>query len=133
MGRAKLRTKPATTELLLQVSKGLKNVFNGELDYTKAALRFSHSFQLKRFGKTSFRLEAGQVWGDVPYSYLFNTRATKAGKVSVYVPDHFQTVGLYEFVSSSNVNLFVEHNFFQAGNICDTKHQLWKPSQYLIT
>jgi Family of unknown function (DUF5686)/CarboxypepD_reg-like domain len=111
MGRAKLRTKPATTELLFQISKGLKNVLNGDLDYTKIAVRFSHSFQLKRFGKTSFRLEAGQVWGDVPYSYLFNARATKSGKLSVYVPDHFQTAGLYEFAANSTVNLFVEHNF----------------------
>ena len=119
MGRAKLRSKPATTELLLQVSKGLKNVFNGDLDYTKVALRFNHSFQFKKLGKTSFRLEAGQVWGDVPYSYLFNARATKAGKLSLYVPDHFQTVGLYEFVASSTANLFMEHNF---GNL------LFKPN-----
>jgi hypothetical protein len=111
MGRAKLRTKPASTELLFQISKGLKNVLNGDLDYTKIAVRFSHSFQFKRFGKTSFRLEAGQVWGDVPYSYLFNARATRSGKVSVYVPDHFQTAGLYEFAANSTVNLFVEHNF----------------------
>ena len=123
MGRAKLRTKPATTELLIQFSKSLKNIFNGDLDYTKAAIRFTHSFQLKRLGKTSFRIEAGQVWGDVPYSYLFNTRATKSGKVSAYVPDHFQTVGLYEFVSSSNANIFVEHNF---GNL------LFKPKNISI-
>jgi hypothetical protein len=111
MGRAKLRTKPATTELLLQLSRGLKNVLNGDLDYTKLAIRFNHSFQFKRLGKTSFRFEAGQVWGDVPYAYLFNARATKTGKISLYIPDHFQTVGLYEFAASSTANIFVEHNF----------------------
>lgn len=130
MGRVKLRTKQATTELLLQVSKGLKNVLNGNLDYTRVAIRFNHSFQLKKLGRTSFRLEADQVWGDVPYSYLFNGRATKSGKVSVYVPDHFQTVGLYEFVSSSNVNLFVEHNF---GNLLfKPKNISFRPDIYLI-
>lgn len=111
MGRAKLRTKAATTELLLQVSKGLKDILNGDLDYTRAAIRFTHVFELKRLGKTAVRLEAGQVWGDVPYAYLFNERATRAGKVSVYVPGHFQTVCLYEFAASSMANLFVEHNF----------------------
>ena len=130
MGRAKLRTKGATTELLLQVSKGLKNVLNGDLDYTRIALRFSHSFQLKRLGTTSFRLEAGQVWGDVPYSYLFNTRATKSGKVSAYIPDHFQTVGLYEFVAGSTANLFVEHNF---GNLLfKPKNISFRPEVYLV-
>jgi hypothetical protein len=130
MGRSKLRTKPATTELLVQISKGLKNVFNGDLDYTKLALRFNHIFQFKRLGKTSFRVEAGQVWGDVPYSYLFNARATRAGKVSVYVPDHFQTAGLYEFVSGSNVNLFVEHNF---GNLLFKPENLsFRPEIFII-
>jgi hypothetical protein len=123
MGRAKLRTRPATTELLFQISKGLKNVLNGDLDYTKIAIRFNHSFQFKKLGKTSFRLEAGQIWGDVPYSYLFNGRATKSGKLSVYVPDHFQTVGLYEFVSGSSASLFIEHNF---GNL------LFKPKNISI-
>ncbi|MBK7308802.1 MAG: carboxypeptidase-like regulatory domain-containing protein [Chitinophagaceae bacterium] len=130
MGRAKLRTKPATTELLFQISKGLKNVFNGDLDYTRIAIRFNHSFQFKKLGKTSFRLEAGQVWGDVPYSYLFNARATKAGRLSVYVPDHFQTVGLYEFAASSTANLFVEHNF---GNLLfKPKNISFRPEIFVI-
>jgi hypothetical protein len=111
MGRAKLRTRPATTELLIQFSKGLGNVLNGDLDYTKLALRFNHGFLWKRLGKTSFRVEAGKIWGDIPYSYLFNIRATKAGKLSLFVPDHFQTAGLYEFAAGSTANLFVEHNF----------------------
>jgi hypothetical protein len=130
MGRAKLRTKPATTELLIQISKGLKNVLNGDLDYTKAAIRFNHSFQFKKLGKTSFRIEAGQVWGDVPYSYLFNGRATKSGKVSAYVPDHFQTVGLYEFAASSTASLFVEHNF---GNLLfKPKNISFRPEIYVV-
>ena len=123
MGRARLRTKPATTELLVQLSKGFKDVLNGDLDYTKAAIRFRHSFKFKRFGKLAVQLEAGQVWGDVPYSYLLNTRATKSGKLSVYVPDHFQTVGLYEFISDRTVSLFLEHNF---GNL------LFKPKNISV-
>ena len=130
MGRAKLRTKPATTELLVQISKGLKNVFNGDLDYTRLAIRFNHSFLFKKLGTTSFRIEAGQVWGDVPYSYLFNGRATKSGKVSAYVPGHFQTVGLYEFAASSTASLFVEHNF---GNLLfKPKNISFRPEIYLV-
>ncbi|MFM6925255.1 MAG: hypothetical protein ACKOU7_07105, partial [Ferruginibacter sp.] len=130
MGRAKLRTKPATTELLLQLSKGLKNVLNGQLDYTRLALRFSHSIRLKRLGTTSIRLEGGQVWGDVPYAYLFNTRATRSGKISLYVPGHFQTAGLYEFVAGSSVNVFIEHNF---GNLLfKPKNVSFRPEIYLV-
>lgn len=111
MGRAKIRTKPATTQLLLQLSKGLKDVLNADLDYTRAAVQFNHSFHLKKLGLTSFQVEAGQVWGNVPYSYLFNTKATHSGRLSVFVPNNFQTVGLYEFVSSRSAGLFLQHNF----------------------
>ena len=124
MGRVKLRTKPATTQLLVQLSKGLKDVLNGDLDYTKAAIQLNHSFHFKKLGQTSFQLEAGQVWGDVPYAYLFNTKATNSGKrISLYVPNSFQTVGLYEFVSDKTVALFVQHNF---GNL------LFKPKNISI-
>ncbi|MEP7164350.1 MAG: DUF5686 family protein [Ferruginibacter sp.] len=111
MGRAKIRTKPATTQLLLQVSKGIKGLLDGDLNYTKAAIQFNHRFQFKKLGQTSLQVEAGQVWGDVPYSYLFNTKATHSGRLSVYVPNNFQTVGLYEFVSSRTASVFMEHNF----------------------
>lgn len=130
MGRAKLRTRPASTELLLQVSKGLKNVFNGELDYTRIALRFSHNFQFKKLGTTSLRLEAGHVWGEAPYAYLFNTRATRSGKLSVYVPGHFQTAGLYEFAAGSSINLHGEHNF---GNLLfKPKNIAFRPEILLV-
>lgn len=123
MGRAKIRTKPATTQLLVQVSRGLKDLWNGDLDYTKAAVQFNHSFRLKKLGLTSLQIEAGQVWGKVPYSYLFNTKATHAGRLSIYVPNHFQTAGLYEFASSKMVNLFIQQNF---GNL------LFKPKNVNI-
>jgi hypothetical protein len=111
MGRAKIRTKPATTQLLLQISKGVKGLLNGELDYTKAALQFDHSFHFKRLGITSFQIEAGHIWGDIPYSYLFNNKACHSARLSIYVPNNFQTAGLYEFVSSSSASLFLQHNF----------------------
>jgi hypothetical protein len=124
MGRSKVRTKPATTQLLIQLSKGLKNVLNGGLDYSKAAIQFNHHFTFKKLGQTSFQIEGGQVWGEVPYSYLFNTKATNTGKrLTLYVPNSFQTVGLYEFASSRTASLFVEHNF---GNL------LFKPKNISI-
>lgn len=112
MGRSKVRTKAATTQLLLQAAKGLKDMLNGDLDYTKVAIQFNHSFKLKKLGQTSFQIEAGQVWGEVPYSYLFNTKATNTGKrLTLYVPNSFQTVGLYEFAAGRTAGLFIEHNF----------------------
>ncbi len=112
MGRAKVISKPASTELMVQLSKGFNNFFNGELNYTKLALQFDHSFRLKRLGQTSFQIVAGQVWGDVPYAYLFNTKANNtSASISLFIPNSFQTVGLYEFAAERTASLFVQHNF----------------------
>lgn len=112
LGRAKLISKPAQTEWLLQVSKGLDNLLKGTLNYTKLAAQFNHSFRIKRLGHTSFQLEAGQIWGDVPYAFLFNIKANNTGAaVSLFIPNSFQTVGLYEFAANRSVSLFVRHNF----------------------
>ncbi len=119
IGRAKIVARPSTTELLLQVSKGLDGFLNGHLQYTKLAFQLNHSFRLKRLGQTSVQLEAGQIWGDIPYSYLFTTRASRApAELGVYIPNTFQTVGLYEFASDRSAGLFIQHNF---GNL------LYKP------
>ncbi len=120
MGRAEFRSKPATTQLLFQLSKGLNGFWNGELDYTKVALQFNHSFRFKKIGVTTFQLETGKLWGNVPYSYLFNTKASHvSSRVNVYIPNTFQTAGLYEFVADQTVSLFMQHNF---GNL------LFKPN-----
>jgi Family of unknown function (DUF5686)/CarboxypepD_reg-like domain len=112
LGRAKLLSKPARTEMMIQLSKGLDNLLKGELDYTKLVIQFNHSFRSKKLGLTSFQVEAGQIWGDVPYAYLFNTKANNTGaSVSFFIPNSFQTVGLYEFSGDRSVNLFVQHNF----------------------
>ena len=112
LGRAKIISKPARTEMMLQLSKGLPDLLNGELDYTKLVVQFNHSFRLKGLGLTSFQLEAGQIWGDVPYGYLFNTKANNTGaSVSFFIPNSFQTVGLYEFAGDRSVSFFVQHNF----------------------
>lgn len=131
MGRSKVRTKAASTQLLLQVTKGLKDMLNGDLDYTKVAIQFNHSFKLKKLGQTSFQVEAGQVWGEVPYSYLFNTKATNTGKrLTLYVPNSFQTVGLYEFASGRTAGLFIEHNF---GNLLfKPKNLSFRPEIILV-
>lgn len=107
MGYSKIRTKPANTQLLLQVTKGLKGVMDGELDYTRAIARFNHKFSFKKLGETTIQLEAGAVWGNVPYSYLFNLQATNTGKrITLYVPGNFQTAGMYEFASGKTISFF---------------------------
>jgi len=111
IGRARVMSRPATTELMAQFSKGFSGI-SGDLNYTRLALQFAHRFENKRLGTTSVFLSAGQIWGNVPYSYLFNIRACDNGSFfSLYIPNLFQTAGLYEFTADKSAALFIQHNF----------------------
>ena len=127
IGRAQVQLIPPRTQLLLQASVGLKGFANGEFNYTRVALQFNHLIRSKHFGETSFQAELGQIWGDVPYAYLFNTRGSgaEAGRRGslVYISNTFQTVGLYEFNANKTASLFLQHNF---GNL------LFKPKNIHI-
>ncbi len=124
IGRAKIQNRLPTTQILLQISKGLQDIWEGDFDYTKAAFEINHTFNSKWLGQTFVQLDAGQIWGNLPYSYLFNTKASARDRNSnIYIPNTFQTVGLYEFASSQSASLFLQHDF---GNL------LFKPKNILI-
>lgn len=114
LGRAKMLRTPATTQVLLYYSKGLNNVLNGSLNYDKVAFQINTNYITRKFGQTVLQLYGGQVFGNVPYSYLFNVMAANSSnnkKQYLYVPLHFQTVGLYEFANDRMVQFNWEQNF----------------------
>jgi hypothetical protein len=115
IGRAIVPNTPRRTKILMQLSKGLPDVVGGELDYTKLALVWLQRFSTKHFGETSFRLEAGKIWGDLPYSYLFNLAASGQQRGTLVngllVGNSFQTVAPYEFTASQTATLFLQQNF----------------------
>jgi hypothetical protein len=112
IGRAIVPNSFPRVKILLQLSKGLPSVAQGQLDYTKIALDWSQQINTKYFGQTSFRLQLGKIWGDLPYSYLFNLPATgqQGGALfsGLFIGNSFQTVAPYEFTASQTATLFFE-------------------------
>ncbi len=127
IGRAKIQNKPATTEFMFQISKSLQILQKGDFNYTKIGLQLNRIFNTKRFGQTIIQIDAGQIWGDLPYSYLFNIKASATERrTNIFIPNTFQTVGLYEFASSQTVSLFLQNDF---GNLLfKPKNILFRPS-----
>ncbi len=131
IGRAKILNKPATSQYLLQISKGLEGVWKGDFEYIKLALQVNRLINTKTFGQTSIQIEAGQIWGNLPYSYLFNTKASAAErKTSIFIPNSFQTVGLYEFVSTQTASLFLQNDFVSL--LFKPKNILFRPNFLFI-
>lgn len=127
IGRAKILNKPATSQYLLQISKGLEGIWKGDLAYTKIALQVNRLINSKTFGQTNIQIEAGQIWGTLPYSYLFNIKASATERrTNIFIPNSFQTVGLYEFVSTQTASLFLQNDF--ASLLFKPKNILFRPN-----
>jgi hypothetical protein len=139
IGRAKVMNTPPKTQIMFEASRGLNGVLNGQLTYTKLALEIDHSFHTKQFGRTSLQLDLGQVWGNVPYAYLFNTKGsirdinttnTKRRNSGLFINNSFQTVGVYEFTSDRTASLFMQQNF--GSLLLKPKNATFRPELVLV-
>lgn len=97
--------------LYLNYSRGLSGVAGGEYDYNKWVGLLDYQFHIGHMGRTDITLEAGTIDGDLPYPFLFNGKGGNLSTSSVIIQDHFQTMGLYEYVSDRFLNIFFSHDF----------------------
>ncbi len=98
--------------LYLNVTRGFDNVRNGEYDYWKYDLKFEKKFSLPRIGDPSVQLLMGYVDRDLPYTQLYNGRASFSGDdLGIAVAGSFETMRINEFLSDQYVALFLRHNF----------------------
>lgn len=95
----------------LNYTQGIADFLNGDFDYHQFTFSFDYE-KKSRFGETKIYFKADFIEGDVPLSMLFTGQGINS--LFFVVPHHFQTMGLYEFLSDREISLFVNHNF---GNI----------------
>jgi hypothetical protein len=67
------------------VTIGSNHILNGHYAYQRAAVAVHQSLMIRRLGRMTYRIEAGQVWGSVPYSKLFTLNQGSAGGLSLFV------------------------------------------------
>lgn len=135
LGRAKVLKSLPTSQLMLVATKGLPNVLKGNLDYNKVGFQFNHSFRTRKFGETKWQLNGGQIFGNVPYSLLFNSLSARLEgernrRFIIYTPGNFQTAGLYEFVSDKMLQFNWVQNF--GSLFFTTKSNNFKPQFSLV-
>ncbi|MDR6967041.1 hypothetical protein J2X31_001041 [Flavobacterium arsenatis] len=107
------RLSLGTTYPILSVSysKGIKDVMNSDFNYDKIEARLEQSFFTKNFGATKYRLEAGIIDNPLPYGLLFTGEGSYDKDYPYLIPNYFQTMLPYEFLSDRYANLFLTHNF----------------------
>ncbi|MEO5570365.1 MAG: DUF5686 family protein, partial [Bacteroidia bacterium] len=92
----------------LNLIKGLKNFWDGEFNYFKVALRLSDKLKLFPYGHMTYAIEAGNVFGTIPYPLLYVHRGNES-----YAFDYtaFNLMNHYEFISDRYASLCAEHHF----------------------
>ena len=87
---------------------GFKDVFDGDFDFHKLQLQFTHKLRLGSVGETRYRLRGGYIFGQVPYLLLEN----HIGNESIFFTNGaFNTMNYFEFVSDKYATLRMEHHF----------------------
>ena len=94
--------------LFAQVSRGDKNIFNSDFDYTKLQLSYLQPWQIGGFGRLYSTIEVGKTFGDVPLGLLSVVPGNQS-YFSIY--NSFSQLDYYEFVTDTYASLHLEHNF----------------------
>jgi len=99
--------------LFVNIAKGFDQPFlnqPGDFDYWKVDVKLEATRTFKTIGTTRVQLLAGKVFGNVPYTQLYNNKGSLWGKFNVSATNTFETMRLNEFASSQYAALFINHN-----------------------
>ena len=94
--------------LFAQVSRGDRDWFESDFDYTKVQFSYIQPWQVGGFGRLTTSIEAGKTFGEVPLSLLSIVPGNQS-YFSIY--NTFSQLDFYEFVTDTYTSMHVEHNF----------------------
>ena len=94
--------------LNFSVTSGLKSFLGGNYDYLKLDANFSDKIAINPIGYVTFYLQAGKIWGNVPWPLMKIHEGNESYAFDAYA---FNLMNYQEFVSDTYVSLFLEHHF----------------------
>jgi len=90
------------------VTAGLKGFMGGDYDYLKLDLNFADKLSLNPVGYLTYYLQAGKIWGNVPFPLMKIHEGNETYAFDMYA---FNLMDYQEFVSDTYASLFLEHHF----------------------
>jgi len=107
-GVERLHANDDYASLFAQVTRGDKDFFNSDFDYTKLQFSYTQPWQIGGFGRLTTVVEAGKTIGEVPLGLLSIVPGNQS-YFSIY--NTFSQLDYYEFVTDAYASFHVEHNF----------------------
>ncbi|MCD4665612.1 MAG: DUF5686 and carboxypeptidase regulatory-like domain-containing protein [Bacteroidales bacterium] len=93
-----------------QYTRGIKGFLDGDFDYNRYDLKIEKSFYTNYIGKSTFKMAAGYVDENIPYTNLYNGNASYR-TFTLYAPNSFGTMRMNEFLSNKYLALYFTHDF----------------------
>jgi len=94
--------------LNLGITTGVKGFLGGDYNYLKLDLNFSNKMALNPIGFVTYYIQAGKIWGNVPYPLMKIHEGNETYAFDLYA---FNLMDYQEFVSDTYASLFLEHHF----------------------
>ena len=92
----------------LDYTQGLKNVFNSTYSYGRLHARIDKRFYLSQFGFNDVTVEAGHIFGQVPYPLLTIFRANQTYAYDLY---SYNLMNFLEFVGDHYESVNIDQHF----------------------
>jgi len=92
----------------LDLTVGLPNVLGSKYQYFISVLNVSHWFNVSPFGYFQYRIEAGKIFGEVPYPLL---RLHEGNETYAFDDFAFNMMNYYEFASDMYASVYAEQHF----------------------
>ena len=87
---------------------GIKGFADSDFDAQELKLRLEHTVRMNKLGFFLYRIEAGKIWGTLPYPFL---QTPVANQLVLNDDVAFNLLNYLEFVSDQFVSMQVEHHF----------------------
>jgi hypothetical protein len=94
--------------LTFKYSYGIKGFLNGDYEYTRTQIGLEHWFNIGSFGWSKYIIEAGRIWGTLPYPLL---KLHEGNETWVFDDYAFNMMNYYEFVSDKYISAYYVHHF----------------------
>ncbi len=92
----------------IRYTAGIPEIWKSQYRYQKLTIGLRHFINYGFFGKTIYYIEAGKIFGTVPYPLL---KLHEGNTGIAYNMRAFKLMNYYEFASNEYVDFFAEHHF----------------------
>ncbi len=93
-----------------QTIPAFRTDYQNSFTFQKLDVKIDHKINFKVKGFFAYQIQAGKVFGDVPYTFQFNNNGSRADKYRISAENTFETMYLNEFISTEYATVFTAIN-----------------------